>query len=135
MALNSEADRGRFNFTRLLRIGKEKARHERYSRKIYFTKKLKLRLPLDLGEEVHILAGWIKKKDSPRLFYKSSTDNKSFFNRQENCLIINRQKIDGKYFYWLKNTRSSEKLKNRFQRKNFQFQNISLRNFGWEVLR
>ena len=57
MTLNSEADRDRFNFARLRRIGKEKDRHERYNRKIYFTKKLKLRLPLDLGEEVHILAG------------------------------------------------------------------------------
>ena len=72
-----------------------------------------------MDEEVHILAGRIKKKDSPGLFYKSSTDSKSFFNRQDKFLIINRQKIDGKYFYLLKNTRSSEKLKNRFQREIF----------------
>ena len=114
--LNSEADRERFNFTRLLQIGKEKAQQERYNRKIYLRKKLKLRSPLDLGEEVHNLAGQIDKKDSSGLFYKSSTDNKLFFNRQDTFLIINQQKIDGKYFYWLKNIRSSEELKNRFQR-------------------
>ena len=114
--LISEADRERFDFTRLLRISKEKAQQERYNRKIYSRKKLKLRSPLDLGKKVHILAGRIKKKDSPGLFYKNSTDNKSFFNRQDKFLIINRQKIDGKYFYWLKNTGSNEKLKNRLQR-------------------
>ena len=68
------------------------------------------------NKKVHILIGQMKKKDSPGLFYKSSTDNKSFFNRQQKFLIVNRQKIDGKYFYWLKNTRASEKLKIRFQR-------------------
>ena len=54
--LNSEADRERFNFTKLSRIGKEKAWQERCNIKIYSRKKLKLRSPLDLGEEVHILA-------------------------------------------------------------------------------
>ena len=33
--LNSEADRERLNFTRLLRIGKGKARQKRHNRKIY----------------------------------------------------------------------------------------------------
>ena len=41
--LNSEADRERFNFTTLLRIGKEKARQEIYNRKIFSRKKVKLR--------------------------------------------------------------------------------------------
>ena len=94
-------ERERFNFTRLLSIGKEKARQERYNRKILSRKKLKLRSPLDLGDEVRILAGQIKKKDLPRLFYKSSTDSKSVFNRQEKFLIKNIPNIDGKYFYWL----------------------------------
>ena len=94
--LNSEADRERFNSKKLLRIGKKKGWQEIYNRKIYSRKKLKLRSPLDLGEEVHILVGRIKKKDSPELFHKSSTDDKSFFNRQEKFLIINRQKTNGK---------------------------------------
>ena len=68
------------------------------------------------SKKVQVLVGQMKKKDSPGLFYKSSTDNKSFFNRQQKFLIINRQKIDGKCFYQLKNTRSSDKLKIRFQR-------------------
>ena len=35
LKIRCEANRKRFNFTRLLRIGKEKARHEKYNRKIY----------------------------------------------------------------------------------------------------
>ena len=66
------------------------------------------------SKKVHIVVGEMKKKDSPGLF--CCTDNKSFFNRRQKFLIINRQKIDGKCFYQLKNTRSSEKLRIRFQR-------------------
>ena len=35
LKIRCEANRKRFNFTRLLRTGKEKARHEKYNRKIY----------------------------------------------------------------------------------------------------
>ena len=62
------------------------------------------------------------------MFYKSSTDNKLFFNRQEKFLLINRQKIDGKYFCWLKNTKSNEKLKSRFQREEIF---VILDNCDW----
>ena len=50
------------------------------------------------------------------------------FNRQEKFLIINRQKIDGKYFCWLKNTKSNEKLKSRFQREEIF---VILDNCDW----
>ena len=50
--LNSEVGRERFNFTMLLRICEEKAQRERYNRKIYSRKKLKLRSPLDLSKEI-----------------------------------------------------------------------------------
>lgn len=76
--LNSEVDRERFNFTMLLRICEEKAQQERYNRKIYSRKKLKLRSPLDLSKETHILAGRIKKKDYLDFFIKAAqTTNRS----------------------------------------------------------
>ena len=79
-------------------------------------KKLKLRSLLEVGEEVLVLALWLKKKDSPGKFYKSSVDNKSYFHKSETFLITNRQKIEKKKFYWLKSLRSGKKLKFRFQR-------------------
>ena len=72
-------------------------------KKLYQRKKIKVKVPqLEVGEEVLILAAQLKKKDSPRKFYKCSDDNKSYFHKQETFLITNRQKNDGKCLYWLK---------------------------------
>ena len=73
-------------------------------------KKLKVRSPLEVGEEVLVLASRLKKKDSPGKFYKSSVDNKSYFHKSQTFLITNRQKIDEKSFYWLKFSRSGKKI-------------------------
>ena len=79
--LSSEVSRERFNFSMLEKINREKNRLEKFDKKIYQRKKLKLRSPLEVGEEVLILAAWLKKKDSPGKFYKSSVDNKSYFHK------------------------------------------------------
>ena len=76
---------------------------EKFDKKIYQRKKLKLRSLLEVGEEALILAARFKKKDSPGKFYKS---NKSYFYKEETFLITNRQKIDEKYFYWLQSSRT-----------------------------
>ena len=89
----SEVSRERFNFARSEKINREKFRLEKFDKKIYKRKKLKLRYPLEAGDEVLILASWIKKKDSPGKFYKSSVDNKSYFHKQETFLITNIQKL------------------------------------------
>ena len=54
--LSSEADKERFNFSRLGKIGREKIK---FDKKFTKKKKLKLRSPLELGEEVLILASQI----------------------------------------------------------------------------
>ena len=69
-----------------------------------------------MGEEVPALASRLKKKDSPGKFCNSSVDNKPYFHKSETFLITNTQKIDEKFFYWLKSSRSGKKLKFRFQR-------------------
>ena len=97
--LSSQANRKRFNFSRLKKISQEKTKLERFHTKIYRRKKLKLRSLLGLREELLIFAARIRKKDSPGKFYKSSVDNKSYFNKKETFLIRNRQKIYQKYFY------------------------------------
>ena len=109
--LKSETDRERFNFSRLEKISREKVWLEKFGKKIYQRKKLKLRSLLEVGEEVHILAAQLKKKDTPGKSYKSSVDNKSYFQKEEAFLITNRQKIDQKHFYWLKSSRIEKKLK------------------------
>ena len=46
----------------LVKINREKNRLEKFDKKIYQRKKLKLRSPLEVGEEVLILAARLKKK-------------------------------------------------------------------------
>ena len=64
----------------------------------------------EVGEEVLVLTSQLKKKDSPGKFYKSSVDNKSYFHKSGTFLITNRQKIEEKFFYWLKSSKSGNKL-------------------------
>ena len=46
-------------------------------------KRKKLREPLDTGEKVLLIAERLKQKDTPGVLYKSLTENKPFFNRNE----------------------------------------------------
>ena len=101
-SLNSEASKEWFYFLRLKKIREEKVRQEKFNKKIYKRKKLNLRSPLEVGEEVLVLASQLKKKDSPGKFYKSSVDNKSYFHKSETLLITNRQKIEEKIFLLVK---------------------------------
>ena len=100
--------RERFNFSWLEKISREKNRFEKFDKKNYRRKKLKLRSPLKVGEKILILAALLKK------IYKSNIDKKSYFHKQQIFLITNRQKVDGKLFDWLKSTRTEKKLKYRF---------------------
>ena len=97
--MKSEVDRERFNICKLEKFSREKIWLEKFDKKIDQKRKLKLRFPLEVGEEVLILAALLKKKDSPRKFYESSVDNKSYFHKEQTFLITNRQKIDEKCFY------------------------------------
>ena len=63
-----------------------------------------------------VLTSRLKKKDSPGKNFKSSVHSKSDFRKSETFFIINRQKIEENFFYWLKSSRSGEKMKFRFQR-------------------
>ena len=90
--LKSEADRERFNFSRPEKISRGKVQLEKSDKKIYQRKKIKLRS------------------------LQSSVDNKSYFHKEKTFLIKSRQKIDKKYFYFLKSSRTEKNLKYRFQR-------------------
>ena len=90
---------------------------------------MKLRSPLEVGEEVLVLAKQLKKKDSPGKFYKSHVDNKSYFHKSETFLITNRQKIEKKNFYWLKSLRSGKNWSLGSREKKFMLFQAILINF------
>ena len=100
-----------FDIKRIYRVGLDVDRQNRYYEKIDIRKKKKLRSPLNIGESVLILASRLKKKDEPGRLYKSSTENRPYFNREKIFKISHKlRRENGKYFYWLEN------LKGRFIR-------------------
>ena len=75
-----------------------------------------MRSLLEIGEKFFVLSEHLKKKDAPGKFYKSSTENKTFFNRDRIFAIVNRSKINDRGFiYWIKE--SNKKINGRFLRK------------------
>ena len=82
-SLELESFKVKFDFDRLDKVKKNNERLKRYGEKIDQREKLKFRENLNVEEEVLILVGKIKKKDLPGKFYKSSIENKSYFNKNE----------------------------------------------------
>ena len=114
-SLESDWYREWFDIRSLSKISKAQPRYEkeikRYQKKIYLRKKKKLRVPLEISENVLLLSSRIKKKSAPGLFYKSSVDNQSFFDKTTIFTIMKRQNIDNKTLYWLKNKENDKKVK------------------------
>ena len=77
-SLESEEYKLNYDFKRLKKSNKDVAQHFRYDKKVDKRKKKILRSPLNLGEVVYVLSGRLKKKDAPSVFYKNTTDKKSF---------------------------------------------------------
>ena len=103
-SLKSDEFREVFDIRRIYKIGLDKDRQNRYFEKIDKNKKKKLRSPLTVGEDVLILAARLKKKDEPGKLYKSSTENRPYFNREKVFKISHRViNENGKYYYWLQN--------------------------------
>ena len=93
-----------FDIRRIYKVGLDIDRQNRYFEKIDNRKRKRLRYLLNIGENVLILASRLKKKDEPGRLYKSSTENRPYFNRDKIFVISHRLKREnGKYFYWLEN--------------------------------
>ena len=62
-----------------------------------------------------VLLEMLKKKDVPGRLYKSTTENRVFFNRSR-IFTINKRVLtgDNTYYYWLKE--KGQEVKNRFLR-------------------
>ena len=87
-------------------ISKAHARHKRYEKSKYGREKKKLRVPLEIGEDVLLLSPRIKKKSDPGKFYKSTVDNRPFFDKKTIFTIIKKSNIDN----WIKNKEKIKKL-------------------------
>ena len=63
-----------------------------------------------------VLAERLKKKNPPSKFYKASTDNIPFLNREIMFTIYKRAKLNnGSYLYWVEDE-NNEKVDGRFSR-------------------
>ena len=104
-----------YDFSKLCRIKEAQGRSERYAKNLDARKKRRLRDPLDIGEKVLVLSKRLKKKDAPGRLYKSTTENRTFFNRNR-IFTINKRVLTGNntYYYWLKEI--GQEVKNRFLR-------------------
>ena len=71
---------------------KETDRKTRFAKKIDKKNNTKLMEKLDIGDCVVGLGNRLKKKDAPGKYYKSSTQNKSFFDKYEIFLVKKRKK-------------------------------------------
>ena len=101
-------------FSWLMKVKENKNRLQRHDLNIDSSKK-RLRSPLEIGEKVFVLSECLKKKDAPWKFYKGSTENKKFFNRDRIFTIVNRSEInDQGSIYWIKE--SDKKINGRFLR-------------------
>ena len=100
-ALTDDNFREKFDFYRLAKVGKENKRQERYMTKKDSYKR-KTRDPLNIGEKVLVLSERLKKKDTPGKLYKASTQNKTFYNKDNVFIIRKRLKsLDNVWYYWI----------------------------------
>ena len=88
-ALSDDIFKEKFDFYRLEKVGKHAARLDKCNLKKDIQQPRKLRDPLSIGEKVLVLAERLKKKDAPGRLYKSTTQNKSFFNKSKVFIIKN----------------------------------------------
>ena len=112
---DSKFNREMYDFLRVKKVDNNNYRNSKYDAKKDRRQK-KLRNPLYLDEKVLVLAERLKKKDAPSKFYKASTDNIPFFNRDKMFTIYRRAKLNnGSYLYWLEDE-SNTKIEGRFLR-------------------
>ena len=81
-----------------------------------------------------VLAECLRKKGTPGRLYKSTTENKSFVNRDRTFIISERSKLNNNtYLYWLKE-KGQKKKKFFFEGKNYSRRKIRLLNNGTNLL-
>ena len=90
-----------YDFMRIRKTENNQMRNNKYDQKIGRRKRT-LRSPLNLDEEVLVLAERLKKKDTLGTLYKASTNNMPFFNGDRIFSIYKRARLNnGTYLYWV----------------------------------
>ena len=103
-----------YDFSRLKKVEDNQLRNQKYDQKIDRRKRT-LRSLFYLDEKVLVLAERLKKKDAPGKFFKSTTDNIPYFNRNRIFTIYKRTKLsNGSYLYWIEE--DGQKVERRFLR-------------------
>ena len=69
---------------------------------------------MTVGEKVLVLAESLKKKDASGNLYKSTTENISFFNREEIFIVRKVLSKENSYNYWISKTTDGEIINKRF---------------------
>ena len=114
-SLKSEYFKRIFDFQRIKKVEETNRRQEKFAIK-KDRRRRKLRSPLKIGEKMIILAERIKKKDAPSKFYKASTDNIPFFNRENIYTVYKKVNNNrGTFYYWLLDNKQ-QKVNGRFLR-------------------
>ena len=116
-SIESEEYKLSYDIDRIRKVDMDVARYARYDLKRGKKSKKKLRSPLQTGEIVFVLSS-SKKKDAPSVFYKSSTDKKSFFNKDKKFVVTKRfENHGGTEFYRIQELDTVRKTEGRFLRK------------------
>ena len=115
-SLEDDNFREKYDFYRFAKVGKHNARQIRYNKTKDEKNPRKLREPLNIGEKVLVLAERLKKKDAPDKLYKSSTQNKTFFNKDKIFIIKKEQTTSNDWYYWLSEENSENINKFRYLR-------------------
>ena len=105
-----------YDFQRMVRVSKDADRYERAD--IAADKKSRRRLHslLTVGKKVLALAERLKKRDAPGNLYKSTTENMSFFNREQIFIVRKIVPRDDSHDYWISKTENGEIIDKRFLR-------------------
>ena len=105
-----------YDFHRMVRVSRDAKRYKRSD--IRFGKKTRKKLLslLTVGEKVLVLAERLREKDAPGNLYKSTTENISFFNREEIFIVRKVLSKEDSYNYWISKMADSEIINKRFLR-------------------
>ena len=111
-SLTDDRFREIYDFHRLGKIKQDFGRRDRFNAKKDKRRNRKLREPLEIGEKVLVLSERLKKKDAPGFLYKSTTQNRSFFNKDKVFVVKKRVQQGDNFYYWL-SADNSDKIDNK----------------------
>ena len=115
-SLTDEKFREIYDFHRMVRVSKDADRYERGDIRYDNKSHKELCSPLAVGEKVLTLAERLRQKDAPGNLYKSTTENMSFFNREQTFVVRKVVPRDDSHDYWISKTEKGEIIDKRFLR-------------------